>query len=105
MDFHVKLTGTNCPEQSKVIADVLQKHEDMYHTVNEHFKKEIIIQEDEFNKKMLKRRERTINKTFDKMPEKAAAQRYHSKELLINPNDQKLLGQMAEGRILLNSTN
>jgi len=84
MGFNSKISDLSDNEESKVIANILLKHEDMYHTVNDHFKKELLIQEDEFNKKMNRRMERTINKTINKSTDKKPPGRFQKKNKPVN---------------------
>lgn len=93
MDFNSKISDLSSIEESKIIANILLKHEDMYHTVNDHFKKELLIQEDEFNKKMSKRMERTINKTLNKSVDKKPPGRFQKKNKLANLRSDFSLGE------------
>jgi len=93
MDFNSKISDLSSIEESKIIANILLKHEDMYHTVNDHFKKELLIQEDEFNKKMSKRMERTINKTINKSVDKKPPGRFLKKNKLAIFRSDSSLGE------------
>ena len=96
MDFNVKLTGHDEPGEAQVIDSMLKTHESMYNVVSDHFKKEVLIQEDEFNKKLNRRIERCINKT---MNNKSSDRKAQFASVIKNKDDEDR--QLAESKVLL----
>ena len=53
-------------EKAKSINSVLDKHNKFYENINDHIKKEINTQEDEFSRAMKQRRERSVNRSLNR---------------------------------------
>ena len=70
MDFNFKVKKEDEAEKRKSINDLMDKTKKMHESVNNHIKKEILTQEDEFNKKMNQRRERSVNRSMNKTMER-----------------------------------
>ena len=59
-------------EKKKSINSVLDRHNKFYENINDHIKKEINNQEDEFSKAMKQRRERSVNRSLNRSGNKSA---------------------------------
>ena len=70
VDFNFKVQKDDDAEKRKSINDLMDKSKKMHESVNNHIKKEILNQEDEFNKKMMQRRERSVNRSVNKTAER-----------------------------------
>ena len=57
-------------EKQKSINNVLDRHNKFYENINDHIKKEINTQEDEFSKAMKQRRERSVNRSLNRSANK-----------------------------------
>ena len=66
VDFNFKVKKNDEVEQRKSINDIMEKHKVAHDNITTHIKKEIQTQEEEFNKKMTQRRERSINRSLNR---------------------------------------
>ena len=66
VDFNLKVKRNDQDEQRKSINDIMEKHKTANENITSHIKKEIQTQEDEFNRKMNQRRERSINRSMNR---------------------------------------
>lgn len=57
-------------EKQKSINTVLDRHNKFYENINDHIKKEIGTQEDEFSRAMRQRRERSVNRSLNRSSNK-----------------------------------
>ena len=57
-------------EKKKSINVVVDRHNRFYENINDHIKKEINTQEDEFSRAMKQRRERSVNRSLNKSANK-----------------------------------
>ena len=58
-------------QKAKSINSVLDKHNKFYENINDHIKKEINTQEDEFSRAMKQRRERAVNRSLNRSGNKS----------------------------------
>ena len=61
-----KIKHDDDEEKQKSISTVMDRHNQFYENINEHIKKEINTQEDEFSRAMRQRRERSVNRSVNR---------------------------------------
>ena len=69
-NLHMRMSKVDPNEKNQSIATLLKQHEDQQKGIDQNLKKEIKTQEDAFNQKMQKRRERSINRSMSRSMEK-----------------------------------
>ena len=65
-EYKQKIQISNKNDKKKSINNVMDRHNKFYDNVNQHIKKEINTQEDEFKRAMRQRRERSINRSLSR---------------------------------------
>ena len=61
-----KVKQEDTEQKAKSINTVLDQHNKFYENINDHIKKEITSQEDEFSRAMKQRRERSVNRSLNR---------------------------------------
>ena len=92
-DLDSKMKSENEDDKNSLIKNLMDQHENINKVIKNHYQKEIMSQEDEFNRKMNERRERSLERSLVKGGSKRELMKSERDTAKCNTGLDELLGK------------